>query len=140
MNWLAASWGFAKFFNDFISYSMWKYGHVALYAFKLTDSLISRGCLAEQRSVQNFRNSQGLTKDVIFNPFIWSLVPLLYSVGVLSWVVYHEFRNFKAEKVVGIEYKDLATDFSQMQCIYTCLLYTSPSPRDGLLSRMPSSA
>ena len=22
----------------------------------------------------------------------------------------------------------------------TCLLYTSPSPRDGLLSRMPSSA
>ena len=23
---------------------------------------------------------------------------------------------------------------------YTCLLYTSPSPRDGLLSRMPSSA
>ena len=24
--------------------------------------------------------------------------------------------------------------------IKTCLLYTSPSPRDGLLSRMPSSA
>ena len=23
---------------------------------------------------------------------------------------------------------------------YCCLLYTSPSPRDGLLSRMPSSA
>ena len=25
-------------------------------------------------------------------------------------------------------------------CLCTCLLYTSPSPRDGLLSRMPSSA
>ena len=25
-------------------------------------------------------------------------------------------------------------------CTYYCLLYTSPSPRDGLLSRMPSSA
>ena len=25
-------------------------------------------------------------------------------------------------------------------CLYSCLLYTSPSPRDGLLSRMPSSA
>ena len=24
--------------------------------------------------------------------------------------------------------------------IWSCLLYTSPSPRDGLLSRMPSSA
>ena len=28
-----------------------------------------------------------------------------------------------------------AVDFN-----YVCLLYTSPSPRDGLLSRMPSSA
>ena len=27
-----------------------------------------------------------------------------------------------------------------MPQIYNCLLYTSPSPRDGLLSRMPSSA
>ena len=24
--------------------------------------------------------------------------------------------------------------------VFSCLLYTSPSPRDGLLSRMPSSA
>ena len=28
----------------------------------------------------------------------------------------------------------------QTQPRYSCLLYTSPSPRDGLLSRMPSSA
>ena len=27
-----------------------------------------------------------------------------------------------------------------LKYIYPCLLYTSPSPRDGLLSRMPSSA
>ena len=26
------------------------------------------------------------------------------------------------------------------ECVTVCLLYTSPSPRDGLLSRMPSSA
>ena len=31
-------------------------------------------------------------------------------------------------------------EFSLPQPSYTCLLYTSPSPRDGLLSRMPSSA
>src|SRR5665647_1202475 len=29
---------------------------------------------------------------------------------------------------------------NEVQVICTCLLYTSPSPRDGLLSRMPSSA
>ena len=27
-----------------------------------------------------------------------------------------------------------------VETLNTCLLYTSPSPRDGLLSRMPSSA
>ena len=37
--------------------------------------------------------------------------------------------------------KDKAGDFFLI-CAQsdTCLLYTSPSPRDGLLSRMPSSA
>ena len=30
--------------------------------------------------------------------------------------------------------------FGLIHAILTCLLYTSPSPRDGLLSRMPSSA
>ena len=31
-------------------------------------------------------------------------------------------------------------DYADANMQYTCLLYTSPSPRDGLLSRMPSSA
>ena len=34
----------------------------------------------------------------------------------------------------------LATGVSQPEILDACLLYTSPSPRDGLLSRMPSSA
>ena len=33
-----------------------------------------------------------------------------------------------------------AAAFGTAQELYACLLYTSPSPRDGLLSRMPSSA
>ena len=33
-----------------------------------------------------------------------------------------------------------AQSLSQSERATTCLLYTSPSPRDGLLSRMPSSA
>ena len=33
--------------------------------------------------------------------------------------------------------KDIVTGVAK---VWTCLLYTSPSPRDGLLSRMPSSA
>ena len=44
------------------------------------------------------------------------------------------------------QYHSLASNFSSMTnsfcqtCDSGCLLYTSPSPRDGLLSRMPSSA
>ena len=33
-----------------------------------------------------------------------------------------------------------AKKLAQRPDIESCLLYTSPSPRDGLLSRMPSSA
>ena len=33
-----------------------------------------------------------------------------------------------------------ASVLMNIQELGTCLLYTSPSPRDGLLSRMPSSA
>ena len=32
------------------------------------------------------------------------------------------------------------TNVNDYDHVYRCLLYTSPSPRDGLLSRMPSSA
>ena len=35
------------------------------------------------------------------------------------------------------KFSELVEDIIEVQ---TCLLYTSPSPRDGLLSRMPSSA
>ena len=48
--------------------------------------------------------------------------------GIPSWVqMYFEKLQAKANKPVGELFKN-------------CLLYTSPSPRDGLLSRMPSSA
>ena len=48
--------------------------------------------------------------------------------------------------IYGISYDELTTTGSAiltvfiLHHIYNCLLYTSPSPRDGLLSRMPSSA
>ena len=43
-----------------------------------------------------------------------------------------------------LEQKTAADSSTERICWYSysdgCLLYTSPSPRDGLLSRMPSSA
>ena len=43
--------------------------------------------------------------------------------------------------VVGkLEVHATAVDVKRLAEVFGCLLYTSPSPRDGLLSRMPSSA
>ena len=50
---------------------------------------------------------------------------------LLSWQSY----TFTAEYL----YENLSVD-NQKIYAKVCLLYTSPSPRDGLLSRMPSSA
>ena len=38
------------------------------------------------------------------------------------------------------ELLNLEAEYPRYKYSYSCLLYTSPSPRDGLLSRMPSSA
>ena len=49
----------------------------------------------------------------------------------------------KFDTIKGIAAPMLASDgnqFSMMINIDTCLLYTSPSPRDRTRSRMPSSA
>ena len=52
----------------------------------------------------------------------------------------HEFNS----RVYGYGYKvtnsDLIPQLFNSAMVCACLLYTSPSPRDGLLSRMPSSA
>ena len=55
------------------------------------------------------------------------------KIHVLSWmgkdgVVHHTHDQFQ-----------MALLLTQAETL-VCLLYTSPSPRDGLLSRMPSSA
>jgi hypothetical protein len=57
-------------------------------------------------------------------------------------------RSLIEEKIIDI-YATLSDDYNSTfgslrshpnDALRTCLLYTSPSPRDGLLSRMPSSA
>ena len=45
------------------------------------------------------------------------------------------------EKIMSKRIPEIAPKLGLEHEMYTfCLLYTSPSPRDGLLSRMPSSA
>ena len=52
-----------------------------------------------------------------------------HSDNSVEWI--DVTNNEEAQKVTSKSYKEL---------LRSCLLYTSPSPRDTLLSRMPSSA
>ena len=67
------------------------------------------------------------------------------KVGIEKETVYHSYVLDKETKLIGIVslkklvLVDSATKISEIM-YRDCLLYTSPSPRDGLLSRMPSSA
>ena len=56
-----------------------------------------------------------------------------YRVGDDDDLVYGGYR----QRPLGI---DPLNPYAGYDELYSCLLYTSPSPRDGLLSRMPSSA
>ena len=57
-----------------------------------------------------------------------------------------QFKSFKENVATGFSISKKGTFAASMPLhglegkALTCLLYTSPSPRDGLLSRMPSSA
>ena len=52
-----------------------------------------------------------------------------YSMGIKEQIIFPEINYDNIDKIRGMDI-----------CINTCLLYTSPSPRDATLSRMPSSA
>ena len=56
--------------------------------------------------------------DWVFGP-VWTILYLLMTVSI--WMYWHSKNK-------------------EMNTVYICLLYTSPSPRDMRRSRMPSSA
>ena len=64
---------------------------------------------------------KGLKLDTLYDPF--------WISGKLSTSLVENYMATAAYSLKMTSYE-----------AYTCLLYTSPSPRDGLLSRMPSSA
>ena len=71
---------------------------------------------------------------------LYNLILLLLTVGViLFWP-----RQYRSEAKIwiklGRENSHLDPTAATGETISICLLYTSPSPRDATLSRMPSSA
>ena len=61
---------------------------------------------------------------------------LAVTWGAVEYKSYDRQLNFDGVSML----EDDEDDVPITEQLKTCLLYTSPSPRDGLLSRMPSSA
>ena len=77
----------------------------------------------QQKLQQVFKETQVLTKRYANNLFLWNLMGISAAqLGKLDEAIH------ALKKAVSIKPD------------YACLLYTSPSPRDATLSRMPSSA
>ena len=58
----------------------------------------------------------------------------------LEYIIYNSYLKAKKDVPKGSEFNTYAQVDFKFVAGGDCLLYTSPSPRDGLLSRMPSSA
>ena len=112
--------------------------------------------LSKAKEEDEAKEFQSNSKDRKLN--IGGLAMLLW--GLVAFVFHRRHRKTRAEAIVRAVF-DLADKYPQYfdeelkkQCRAfvkknfkpwkvqktICLLYTSPSPRDGLLSRMPSSA
>ena len=84
----------------------------------------------------------------------WSALPdnpKIWRFNLRKGVKFHNGASFDSEDVVfslnraradGSEMKELLSSIKEVRAVdsHVCLLYTSPSPRDSNLSRMPSSA
>ena len=75
-------------------------------------------------------------RDRAFMPTSGSIIGFDQSIPIYA------DKAFLGNTIFASAYKTLSEDVVGASKLYitTCLLYTSPSPRDGLLSRMPSSA
>ena len=59
--------------------------------------------------------------------------------GTASTEDLNKFRSNK-QRISELREEEQKLESNRKRITHACLLYTSPSPRDGLLSRMPSSA
>ena len=76
-------------------------------------------------------------KDSIYQTYVIKKIYKMNPLAITFKPISRTFRgeeNLLALKKIGVDHIDFTPNPN------ICLLYTSPSPRDGLLSRMPSSA
>ena len=79
--------------------------------------------------------------DLIFSEReLDAIIKTLEKANVPGYTVMKHATGRGPERVVTEDMEFTGLGANAHVIVFCCLLYTSPSPRDGLLSRMPSSA
>ena len=82
-----------------------------------------------QRVVESSKWLPANIRATVVSKILGKVVPYVGTTGLL-------YEEISSERVIV----SIRNQHKVQNHIKNCLLYTSPSPRDGLLSRMPSSA
>ena len=95
------------------------------------------------RELYKFSQQTGRLVSALVRPLLWLAVfaaGFRNVFGVAIVEPYDTYIPYDVYIVPGLVGMVLLFNGMQSSLAMVCLLYTSPSPRDGLLSRMPSSA
>ena len=90
----------------------------------------------EQPTVEQTTETQE-TKEEQTNQEVTKAPETKFTEEDVNNIVKQRLAKERASIYKKLDVEDLDT---AVHAVKVCLLYTSPSPRDGLLSRMPSSA
>ena len=89
---------------------------------------------------------EGMKKDIanasMFHSRLDTAIDKLtdVSTSIKQMLAVHEQKLTQTEKTEEILFDKVRERGEELDMVYSCLLYTSPSPRDRQKSRMPSSA
>ena len=90
--------------------------------------------MAKTKSTGTHKAKKGLL-GIFMNLILW-----IFSLSCIFPIVWMIYSSLKEKRVFNADIVGLPKSPTLINYTRICLLYTSPSPRDGLLSRMPSSA
>ena len=116
--------------------------NISIYE-EISKPIVFVGLMTAMVLVKPFKSTPFI--ENIFGNFTWVLDLLLIGIIIIfAGTFLHEIIVEKPELFpswIHVDSDPMMRVFEgQPIWIIICLLYTSPSPRDGLLSRMPSSA
>ena len=95
------------------------------------------------RKVMRDLNPHSQNGDWLYDAIEWigeALEHIGSSTQLVTKVCTLEIKNHKAALPADLYYPQQVATSGHVNAHEICLLYTSPSPRDGATSRMPSSA